>query len=85
VLSNQEKAMSVKNKVIEVIQALIAACGAQTFGRLAGEVLQQAPNVSTPNRAIELTREALKALLAVNRLRSGLVDGEVLYGYRNDF
>ena len=77
--------MTIKTEVIEVIQTLIAACGAQTFMELASEVYRQAPSVETPSQANGLTAKALKALLAVDRLRSGLVDGAVVYGHRNDF
>ena len=77
--------MTIKTEVIEVIQTLIAACGAQTFIELASEVYQQAPSVETSSQANDLTIKALKALLAVNKLRSGLVDGAVFYGHRNDF
>ena len=56
--------MSIRTEVIEVIQTLIAACGAQTFIELASEVYQQAPSVETPIQANDLTAKALKALLA---------------------
>jgi predicted RecB family endonuclease len=74
--------MAIKIEVIEsieVIQTVIANCGAQTFIELASEVYRLVPSVETPSQAQGLTKKALKELLEVNRLRSRLVDGVLLY------